>query len=66
MYSAVRLTIQGRQCVLDVIEVPDSVPVLIGQIPLEHLDLVINPSSGKLTGNPAHGGELISELYWSS
>ncbi len=63
MYSAVRLTIQGRQCLLDVMEVPDSVSVLIGQIPLEHLDLVVNPSSRTLTGNPAHGGDLISELY---
>jgi predicted aspartyl protease len=66
MYSAVRLTIQGRQCLLDVMEVPDSVPVLIGQIPLEHLDLVVNPSSRTLTGNPAHGGDLISELYYQA
>ena len=34
MYSAVRLTIMGRSCTMDVIEVPNEVPVLIGQIPL--------------------------------
>ncbi len=66
MYSAVRLTILGRQCQINVMEVPDGVPVLIGQIPLEHLDLVVNPCTRKVTGNPAHNGELISELYWSS
>src|SRR5438105_4126021 len=36
MYEAVRLTIQGRECTMDVLEVPDDVPVLIGQLPLEH------------------------------
>src|SRR5690242_3439243 len=30
MYSAVKLTIQGRTCTMDVMEVPDEVPVLIG------------------------------------
>ncbi len=63
MYSAVRLTIQGRSCTMDVMEVPDDVPVLIGQIPLEHLDFVVDLRSRTLIGNPAHGGEHVYELY---
>ena len=63
VYDAVRLTIQGRTCTMDVMEVPDSVPVLIGQLPLEHLDLVVDLRSRALIGNPAHGGEHIYELY---
>jgi predicted aspartyl protease len=63
MYEAVRLTIQGRTCTMDVMEVPDSVPVLIGQIPLEHLDFVVDLRSRTLIGNPAHGGEHVYELY---
>lgn len=63
VYEAVRLTIQDRFCTVDVMEVPDDVPVLIGQIPLEMLDLVVDPRSRRLTGNPAHGGEHILELY---
>ena len=63
VYEAVRLTIQGRSCTMDVLEVPDSVPVLIGQIPLEHLDLVIDMRSHALVGNPAHGGEHVYEMY---
>jgi predicted aspartyl protease len=63
VYEAIRLTIQGRECPLDVMEVPDSVPVLIGQIPLERLDLVVDPQSRKLIGNPAHGGEHVIEAY---
>lgn len=63
MYEAVRLTIQGRSCTMDVMEVPDTVPALIGQIPLEHLDLVVDLRNRVLTGNPAHGGEHVYELY---
>jgi predicted aspartyl protease len=63
VYEAVRLTIQGRACTMDVMEVPDGVPVLIGQLPLEHLDFVIDPWSRTLVGNPAHGGEHVYELY---
>ncbi len=66
MYEAVRLTIQGRSCTMDVMEVPDSVPVLIGQIPLEHLDFVVDLRSRTLIGNPAHGGEHMYELYFNS
>ena len=63
MYEAVRLTIQGRSCTMDVMEVPDTVPVLIGQIPLEHLDLVVDLRARSLIGNPAHGGEHVYELF---
>jgi predicted aspartyl protease len=63
VYGAVFLTIRGRFCVLDAMEVPDDVPVLIGQIPLERLDFVVDPGSGSLIGNPAHGGEYVLEAY---
>lgn len=63
VYEAVRLTIQGRTCTMDVMEVPDGVPVLIGQLPLEHLDFVIDMRNHKLIGNPEHGGEHMYELY---
>ena len=63
IYDAVRVTILDRFCTVDVIEVPDDVPVLVGQIPLEMLDLVVDPQGGRLIGNPAHGGEHVLELY---
>ena len=63
MHSAVRLTIMGRSCTVDVMEVPDDVPPLVGQIPLEHLDFVVDPRNQKLIGNPRHGGEHIYEMY---
>ena len=59
----VRLTIQGRFCTMDVLEVPDGVPALIGQLPLEHLDFVVDLRNRKLIGNPAHNGEHVYEMY---
>ncbi len=63
VYSTVRLTIKGRDCPVDVVEVPDDVPVLVGQIPLEYLDFVVDLQSRSLIGNPAHGGEQMYEMY---
>jgi predicted aspartyl protease len=62
VYSAVWLTIQGRSCTLDVMEVPDSVPALVGVLPLEHLDFVVDPIGQRIIGNPEHGGEQVYDL----
>jgi predicted aspartyl protease len=63
VFGTVRLTVQGRDCSTDVTEVPDGCPVLIGQVPLELLDFVVDPIGQRLIGNPAHGGEHAVELY---
>lgn len=63
VYEAVRVTIQDRFCTVDVMAVPNDVPVLVGQVPLEMLDLVVDAQSRKLTGNPEHNGEHILELF---
>lgn len=63
VYGPVRLTVQGRECHVDVSEIADKCPVLIGQVPLELLDFVIDPAGQRLIGNPAHGGEQMIELY---
>jgi predicted aspartyl protease len=62
-YGAARLTVQGRDCTCDVLELPDDCPVLIGQVPLEQLDWIVDPVGQRLIGNPAHGGEQMMELY---
>lgn len=63
VYGTARLTIQGRSCPTDVFEVPNEIPVLIGQVPLEQLDFVVDPKNQKLIGNPLHGGEHVIEAY---
>jgi len=61
-FGAVRLAVQGRDCVCDVAEVDDACPVLIGQVPLELMDFLVDPRRRQLVGNPAHGGEHLIEL----
>jgi predicted aspartyl protease len=63
LYGPVRLTVQGRYCVLDVSELPEDCPVLIGQVPLELMDWVVDPKGQRLVGNPAHGGEWMSDMF---
>lgn len=63
VYEVVRLSIQGRECRVEVLEIPNDCPVLIGQIPLEAFDFVVNPVSGKLGGNPEHGGEHMTDAF---
>jgi hypothetical protein len=48
---------------MDIMKVPDGTTVLIGQLPLKQLDFVVDPQGRSLTGNPAHGGEQMYELY---
>jgi hypothetical protein len=57
------LTVQGRDCVVEVMELPDECPVLIGQFPLEGLDFVVDPVGQKLLGNPDHGGEQMVDVF---
>lgn len=63
LFSGARLTIQGREFNGDVAEIPDDCPVLIGQIPLEGLDFVVDPIHQRLIGNPEHGGEHMIDMF---
>lgn len=40
-----------------------NVPNLLGQIPLEYLDFVVDSKNRKLIPNPAHGDKQMSEEY---
>jgi len=63
IYGPVRLTILGRDITLDAMEVDDGCPVLIGQIPLEHLQLVVDMAHHRLEKSPANGGEWILDMF---
>jgi hypothetical protein len=52
-----------RDCPIEVSDLPDNCPVLIGQVPLELQDFVVDVAGQRLIGNPAHGGEHIIETY---
>ena len=63
IFDQVKLTIQGRDCQVRVAEVADNCPVLIGYIPLELLDFVVDPKNQRLIGNPDHGGQFMIDRY---
>lgn len=63
VYSATRLDLMGRHGAFEVVEVDDDVPNLLGQIPLEYLDFVVDPRGQKLIPNPEHGDKQMSEEY---
>jgi predicted aspartyl protease len=63
IFEQVKLTIQGRDCEMRVAEVADNCPVLIGDIPLELLDFVVDTRNQRLIGNPDHGGEFMINMY---
>ncbi len=65
IYESVRLTIQDRSCTMNVWEVPDGVPVLIGQLPLEHFDRVIDMRSHAPIGNRAHGDAVVNRAAFA-
>ncbi|MDZ4684961.1 MAG: retroviral-like aspartic protease family protein [Planctomycetaceae bacterium] len=63
IFGGVRLTIQDRNFLCEVAELPDDCPALIGQIPLEGLDFVVDPVNRRLIGNPEHGGVAMYEEF---
>ena len=63
-YRAVRLTIQGREYITDVAGVDDKLPVIVGQLPLEAMDWVVDMKGQRLIGNPEHGGEEMVDILW--
>ncbi len=63
IYGPAKLTVLGRECIIEVSELAEDCPVLIGVIPLEMLDFVVDPRGQKLIGNPEHGGEWMIDMY---
>ena len=63
IFSPVCLEIQGRTGRFDVVELPDSLPNIVGQIPLEDLDWVVDCKNQTLISNPEHThGETADEF----
>ena len=63
VYSPVKMELMGRSGNFDVVDIDESVPNLLGQIPLEYLDFVVDPKARVLRGNPEHGDKLMTEEF---
>ena len=63
LYGPVRLWIFDRDMALDAMEVADGCPVLFGQLPLEHMQLVIDMANHRIVKSSANGGEWILDMF---
>lgn len=63
VYDPVRLDLMGRSGIFEVVEVDEHVPNLLGQIPLEDLDFIVDPKGRRLIPNPEHGDKQMTEEY---
>ncbi len=61
LYSAVQFTILERAGMMQITDLPEGSPVLVGHMVLAHLDLCVDIKEG-LIYNPAHDGEWIKEI----
>ena len=62
VYSPISLRIFDREAIMEVMEVPDDTPPLLGYLALETLDLYPNPKLQILEGNPAREGKMVVDL----
>jgi len=62
VYEPVLLQIFDREADLNVMEVPNGTPPLLGYVPLEVLDLYPNAKERKLEGNPKYDGKMVMDL----
>lgn len=63
VYAAARIETQVRDCVTEVMELPEGRQCLFGQIPLELMDWWIDARNQRLAGNPEHGGQWMAEAF---
>jgi len=63
VYAAARIEAQGRDCVTQVLALPEDRQSLLGQIPLEMMDWWIDLRTQRLVGNPEHGGQWQAEVF---
>ncbi len=57
------IEIQGRDAIVDAIVEPEAKTVLIGQVPLEVMDLIVDPKKATLGPRPESPDSPLIELY---
>ena len=63
VFSAVDIEIQGRSGTFRVVELPDELPNIVGQIPLEEMDWVVDLNRRRLIPNPEHKDGVMCEDF---
>jgi len=63
LVGGLTIEILGREMTCDAFVLPVGAPILIGQIPLEGLDLIVDPRNREVRVNPEHPDAPVYELY---
>ncbi len=63
IYDPVQLSIQGRDCIVEVMKSQGDWSVVVGRIPLTSMDWHVDSAGGRRVGNPAHGGRWMMDLF---
>ncbi len=63
VYSPVKIHIFDRMSNIDVMDIPEETPPLLGYLALESLDLYPNPTKQILEGNPKYDGKMVMDLF---
>ncbi len=63
IYGAATLSTGGRDCITEVLALPEGRQPLLGQIPLETMDWWVDVTNQRLVGNPGHGGQWMAEVF---
>lgn len=63
VHESVRREVQGRHGDFNAVDIGENVANLLGQIPLEYLDFVVDSKNRKHIPNPDHGDKQMSEEY---
>jgi predicted aspartyl protease len=61
VFGGALLTLQNRFAECEVVELPDTIPALIGVLPMEALDLMFDPTKQALVGK--HGSQQVCLQY---
>jgi predicted aspartyl protease len=62
VFDPIQIKIMDREGILEVMELPEGVPPLLGYLALESLDLYPNPAKQILEGNPKYDGKMVMDL----
>ncbi len=63
LFEGARVELKNRTFPMAVMENREGTPPLVGFLLLEALDLVVDPKSQRVIGNPAHGGKWVADCF---
>ncbi len=62
IYGGARIFIKNRSATVDVVEIDDDLPPLIGVVALEVMDFVVYPDKLDIFPNPEHNNEYMIDM----